>query len=84
MKIDKNRLALQRERDITLRRLIKLFCYVLNKRYGFGKKRCADVIMDVADLHVKIVQHLLNKESTLSEIPQDPLSRHRRLFHKQY
>ena len=30
-------------------------------------------IMDVADLHVKIVQHLLNKESTLSEIPQDPL-----------
>lgn len=34
------------ERTYTLRRFLKVLCYVLNDKYGFGKKRCLDVIAD--------------------------------------
>lgn len=34
------------ERAYTLRRFLKVLCYVLNAKHGFGKKRCLDVIAD--------------------------------------
>ncbi len=34
------------ERAYTLRRFLKVLCYVLNDKYGFGQKRCSDVIAD--------------------------------------
>ena len=34
------------ERIYTLRRFLKVLCYVLHDKYGFGKKRCLDIILD--------------------------------------
>lgn len=34
------------EREYTLRRFLKVLCYVLHDKYGFGKKRCLDVIAE--------------------------------------
>ena len=34
------------ERTYTLRRFLKVLCYVLHDKHGFGKKRCLDVIAD--------------------------------------